>query len=52
MILKDHILHQESCIPTKMKLAINAWRSAWMNNEIMGKLKPKKKSTDGRSKNM
>ncbi|GAB0205396.1 hypothetical protein GRJ2_003005200 [Grus japonensis] len=45
LIFKGHRLQaQERCIPTKSK---NAWRPAWMNKELLGKLKHRKEAYRG-----
>ncbi|GAB0209334.1 hypothetical protein GRJ2_003399100 [Grus japonensis] len=52
LVFKDHLLQaQERCIPTKRKSGKNTQRPAWMNKELLGKVKQKKrKPTEGGSK--
>ena len=48
LIFKDHLLQaQERCIPTKRKSGKNARRPAWMNKELLDKLKHKKEAYRG-----
>ncbi|GAB0204729.1 hypothetical protein GRJ2_002938500 [Grus japonensis] len=48
LVFKDHLLlPQEQCIPTKRKSGKNARRSAWMNKELLHKLKHKKEAYRG-----
>ena len=48
LIFKDHVLQaQEGCIPTKRKSGKNARRPAWMNKELLDKLKHKKEAYRG-----
>ncbi|KAM9662778.1 uncharacterized protein ACIBXB_015380 [Morphnus guianensis] len=48
LIFKDHLLQvQERCIPTKRKSGKNARRPAWMNKELLDKLKCKKEAYRG-----
>ncbi|KFW73581.1 hypothetical protein AS28_12130, partial [Pygoscelis adeliae] len=48
VIFKDHLLQaQERCIPTKRKSGKNTRRPAWMNKELLGKLKHKKEAYRG-----
>ena len=52
LIFKDHLLQaQVWCIPTKRKPDKNARRPAWMNKELLDKLKHKKEAAEGGSKN-
>jgi len=45
LILKDHLLQaQERCIPTKRKSGQTTRRPAWMNEELLDKLKHKKEA--------
>ena len=45
LIFKGHLLQaQEQCIPTKRKSGKNARRPAWMNKELLGKLKYNKEA--------
>ncbi|GAB0202998.1 hypothetical protein GRJ2_002765400 [Grus japonensis] len=49
LILKAHLLQaQERCIPTKRKSSKNTKRPAWMNKELLGKVKHKKEAYKGR----
>ncbi|GAB0181417.1 hypothetical protein GRJ2_000607000 [Grus japonensis] len=49
LVFKGHFLQaQERCIPTKRKSGKNAWRPAWMNKELLNKLKHKKEAYRGR----
>ncbi|GAB0181834.1 mitochondrial enolase superfamily member 1 [Grus japonensis] len=48
LIFKGHLLQaQERCIPTKRKSGKNAQRPAWMNKELLGKVKHKKEAYRG-----
>ena len=48
LVFKDHLLQtQEQCIPTKRKSGKNAKRPAWMNKELLDKLKHKQKVCRG-----
>ncbi|GAB0204837.1 hypothetical protein GRJ2_002949300 [Grus japonensis] len=48
LIFRDHLLQaQEQCIPTKRKSGKNTRRSAWMNKELLDKLKHKKEAYRG-----
>ncbi|GAB0189054.1 hypothetical protein GRJ2_001370700 [Grus japonensis] len=48
LVFKDHLLQaQECCIPTKRKSGKNAQRPAWMNRELLGKVKHKKEAYRG-----
>ena len=48
LIFKDHLLQaQERCIPTKRKSGKNTRRPAWMNKELLDKLKHKKEAYRG-----
>ncbi|KAK4830740.1 hypothetical protein QYF61_013190 [Mycteria americana] len=48
LIFKDHRLQaQEQCIPTKRKSGKKARRPAWMNKELLDKLKHKKETYRG-----
>jgi len=48
LMLKDHLLQaQEQCIPTKGKSGKSARRPAWMNKELLDKLKHKKEAYRG-----
>ncbi|GAB0202862.1 hypothetical protein GRJ2_002751800 [Grus japonensis] len=48
LVFKDHLLQaQERCIPTKRKSNKNSRRPPWMNKELLGKLKHKKKAYRG-----
>ncbi|GAB0187326.1 hypothetical protein GRJ2_001197900 [Grus japonensis] len=48
LVFKDHLLQaQERCIPTKRKSGKNARRPAWMNKEVLDKLKHKKEAYRG-----
>jgi len=48
LLFKDHLLQaREQCIPTKRKLGKYARRPAWMNNELLEKLKHKKEACRG-----
>ncbi|GAB0202999.1 hypothetical protein GRJ2_002765500 [Grus japonensis] len=48
LILKGHLLQaQERCIPTKRKSGKNTKRPAWMNKELLGKVKHKKEAYRG-----
>ena len=48
LTFKDHILQaQERCIPTKRKSGKNSRRCAWMNKELLDKLKHKKEAYRG-----
>jgi len=52
LIFKTHLLQaQEQSIPKNKKSAKNAWRPAWMNQELLDKLKYKKKYTECGSNN-
>ncbi|GAB0186157.1 hypothetical protein GRJ2_001081000 [Grus japonensis] len=45
LIFKDHVLQaQEQCIPTKRKSGKKARRPAWMNKELLDKVKHKKEA--------
>jgi len=45
LIFQDHLLQaQETCIPTKRKSGKNTRRPAWMNEELLDKLKHKKEA--------
>ncbi|KFV04324.1 hypothetical protein N340_00281, partial [Tauraco erythrolophus] len=45
LIFKDHLLQaQEWCIPTKRKSGRNTSRPAWMNKELLDKLKHKREA--------
>jgi len=47
-VFKDHLLQaQERCIPTKRKSGRNSRRLAWMNQELLAKLKQKKEAYRG-----
>ncbi|GAB0183649.1 hypothetical protein GRJ2_000830200 [Grus japonensis] len=51
LIFEDHLFQaQEQCIPTKRKSGKNTKRPVWMNKELLGKLKSKRKPTEGGSK--
>ncbi|KFM05090.1 hypothetical protein AS27_03707, partial [Aptenodytes forsteri] len=48
VIFKDHLLQaQERCSPTKRKSGKNTRRPAWMNKELLDKLKHKKEAYRG-----
>ncbi|KFW07334.1 hypothetical protein N327_01759, partial [Fulmarus glacialis] len=48
LIFKDYLLQaQERCIPTKRKSGKNTRRPAWMNMELLDKLKHKKEAYRG-----
>ncbi|GAB0209349.1 hypothetical protein GRJ2_003400600 [Grus japonensis] len=48
LVFKDHLLQgQEGCIPTKRKSGKNTKRPAWMNKELLGKVKHKKEAYRG-----
>jgi len=48
LISKDHLLQaQEQYIPTKRKLRKKAVKPAWMNEELLGKVKHKKQAYRG-----
>ncbi|KFQ85446.1 hypothetical protein N337_12339, partial [Phoenicopterus ruber ruber] len=48
LIFKDHLLQaQEQCIPTKRKSGKNTRSPAWMNKELLDKLKHKKEAYRG-----
>jgi len=48
LIVKDHLLQaQQRCIPAKRKSGKNAKRPAWMNMELLHKLKNKKEIDRG-----
>ncbi|KFW11307.1 hypothetical protein N327_10870, partial [Fulmarus glacialis] len=48
LIFKDHLLQaQERCIPTKRKSGKNTRRPAWMNKDLLDKLKHKKEVCRG-----
>ncbi|GAB0180745.1 hypothetical protein GRJ2_000539800 [Grus japonensis] len=48
LISKGHLLQaQEQCIPTKRKSGKNTRRPAWMNKELLDKVKPKKEAYGG-----
>ncbi|GAB0208082.1 mitochondrial enolase superfamily member 1 [Grus japonensis] len=48
LVFKDHLLQaQERCIPAKRKSGKNARRSAWMNKELLDKVKHKKEAYRG-----
>ncbi|GAB0208316.1 mitochondrial enolase superfamily member 1 [Grus japonensis] len=48
LIFKGHLLQaQERCIPTKRKSSKNTRRPAWMNKELLGKVKQKKEAYRG-----
>ena len=43
LIFKDHLLQaQEKCIPTKRKSGKNTRRPAWMNKQLVDKVKHEK----------
>ena len=47
LIFKDHLIQaQERCIPARRKSGKNARRPAWMNKELLDKLKQKRKPTE------
>jgi len=47
LVFKDHLLQaQERCIATKRKSAKNTKGSAWVNKELLDKLKPKRSPTE------
>ncbi|KAK4812942.1 hypothetical protein QYF61_002073 [Mycteria americana] len=47
-LIRDHLLQaQERCIPTKRKSGKNARRPAWLNKELLDKLKHKKEAYRG-----
>ncbi|KAK4831507.1 hypothetical protein QYF61_018091 [Mycteria americana] len=47
LIFKDHLLQaQERCIPRKRKSGKNARRPAWVNKELLDKLKHKKEASE------
>ncbi|KFW61745.1 hypothetical protein AS28_00352, partial [Pygoscelis adeliae] len=51
VMFKDHLLQaQERCIPTKRKSGKNARRPAWMNKELLDKLKHKKEAYRGKKR--
>ena len=51
LIFKGHLLQaQERCIPTKRKSGKNTRRLPWVNKELLGKVKQKRKPTEGGSK--
>ncbi|GAB0204419.1 mitochondrial enolase superfamily member 1 [Grus japonensis] len=48
LIFKHHLLQaQERCIPTKRESSKNTQRPAWMNKELLGKVKQKKEAYRG-----
>ncbi|KFM11475.1 hypothetical protein AS27_04032, partial [Aptenodytes forsteri] len=48
VIFRDHLLQaQERCIPTKRESGKNTRRPAWMNKELLDKLKHKKEAYRG-----
>ncbi|GAB0184015.1 hypothetical protein GRJ2_000866800 [Grus japonensis] len=48
LVFKGPLLQaQEQCIPTKRKSGKNTWRPAWMNKELLGKVKQKKEAYRG-----
>ncbi|GAB0208751.1 hypothetical protein GRJ2_003340800 [Grus japonensis] len=48
LIFKGHLLQaQERCIPAKRKSSKNTWRPAWMNKELLGKVKQRKEAYRG-----
>ncbi|GAB0205919.1 hypothetical protein GRJ2_003057500 [Grus japonensis] len=48
LVFRDHLLQaQEQCMPTKRKSGKNAQRPAWMNKELLGKVKQKKEAYRG-----
>ncbi|KFU86754.1 hypothetical protein M959_06752, partial [Chaetura pelagica] len=48
LIFKDHLLQaQEHCIPTKRKSSRNSRRSAWMNKQLLEKLRLKNEAHRG-----
>ncbi|GAB0177124.1 hypothetical protein GRJ2_000177600 [Grus japonensis] len=48
LVFRDHVFQaQESCIPTKRKSGENARRPAWMDKELLDKLKHKKEAYRG-----
>ncbi|GAB0206060.1 hypothetical protein GRJ2_003071600 [Grus japonensis] len=48
LVLKGHLLQaQGRCIPTKRKSGKTTKRSAWMNKELLGKVKQKKEAYRG-----
>ncbi|GAB0182749.1 hypothetical protein GRJ2_000740200 [Grus japonensis] len=48
LIFKGHLLQaQEQYIPTKRKSGKNTWRPAWMNKELLDKLKHQKETYTG-----
>ncbi|GAB0189727.1 hypothetical protein GRJ2_001438000 [Grus japonensis] len=48
LVFEGHLLQaQEQCIPTKRKLGKNTRRPAWMNKELLDKLKHKKEACRG-----
>ncbi|GAB0206162.1 hypothetical protein GRJ2_003081800 [Grus japonensis] len=51
LVVKGHLLQaQEQCIPAKRKSGKNTKRPPWMNKELLGKLKHKRKPTEAGSK--
>ncbi|GAB0187581.1 hypothetical protein GRJ2_001223400 [Grus japonensis] len=45
LVFKGHLLQaQERCIPTKRKSSKNTRRPAWMNKDLLGKVKQKKEA--------
>ncbi|GAB0189068.1 mitochondrial enolase superfamily member 1 [Grus japonensis] len=48
LVFKDHLLQaQERCIPTKRKSGKNVRRPAWMNKELLDKVKVRKEAYKG-----
>ena len=48
LIFKGHLLQaQERCIPTRRKSGKNTRKPAWMNKELLGKVKHKKEACRG-----
>jgi len=48
LIFKDHFLQtQDQCVPRKRKSGRNARRPAWMNKELLDKLKHRKEAYRG-----
>ncbi|GAB0179622.1 hypothetical protein GRJ2_000427500 [Grus japonensis] len=48
LIFKGHLLQaQEQCIPAMRKSSKNTRRPAWMNKELLGKVKQKKEAYGG-----
>ncbi|PKU33078.1 glycerol kinase [Limosa lapponica baueri] len=51
LIFKDHLLKaQEQCIPTKRNSGKNARKPAWMNKELLDKVRHEKEAYKGGSK--